>query len=237
MAEEEKIIEEAAVSEEKAVNPSGNPEYEPHGSRAAERPGSRKYGDRKGKPGERRGGRSGLRKEGRRPEDDFKDQVVSINRISRTEKGGKHMRFAALTVIGDEKGRYGFGIAKSIEVPDAIKKSLSAARKKLYRVSLVNGTIAHDVIGEFGATKVYLKSAPEGTGIVAGGPVRAIVQLAGVQNVVSKVYGSRNPINIIRATHDALQKMKDYETVMILRGKKAPKAAKPAEKELEKEGD
>ncbi|MCR4562742.1 MAG: 30S ribosomal protein S5 [Bacilli bacterium] len=210
---------ETEAPQEKTPRPSGNPGYEPHGARTAGRPGDRKFGNRTGRPSERRGGRGGFR----RDDDDFKDRVVNINRISRTEKGGKHMRFDALVVIGDGKGHYGFGLAKSGEVPDAIKKSTTSARKKLYSVKIdKHGTIAHEVEGVYGATRVFLKPAPEGTGIIAGGPVRAVLELAGVKNVCSKVYGSRTPINVIRATHDGLQKLKNYETVMVLRGLRKP---------------
>lgn len=210
--EENKTV--VAPAEAKSANPTGNPNYGPQGSRSSERPGSRKFPG-KGKPGERRGGRGGFRRE----EDDFKDRVVNINRISTTTKGGKHMRFDALVVIGDYKGRYGFGLAKSIEVPDAIKKSLASAKKSTYGVKLVKGgTIAHEVWGKFGKTSVFLKPAPEGTGIVAGGAVRAVLELCGVKNVVSKVYGSRTPINVIRATHAGLQALKNREKQLALRG-------------------
>lgn len=205
----------AAPAEEKKSNPTGNPNRDPQGSRSAERPGSRKFGDRKGRPGERRGGRGGFRRE----EDEFTDRVVNINRISTTTKGGKHMRFDALTVVGDGKGHYGFGLAKSVEVPDAIKKSLTAAKKKTYGIKIVKGgTIAHEVWGVFGKTRVFLKPAPEGTGIVAGGAVRAVLELCGIKNVVSKVYGSRTAINVIRATHAGLQDLKNKEKVLALRG-------------------
>lgn len=190
---------------------------EPHGSLSAGRPGDRKFGDRKGRPGERRGGRGGFRRE----ENEYDERVVNINRISKTVTGGKHMRFSALIVLGDHKGKYGFAIAKSGEVPDAIKKAQSQAKKHMYTVKLAKGdTIAHEVEGKFGATKVVLKPAKPGTGVVAGGPVRAILELCGVKNVVSKVYGSRAPINIIRATHAGLVSMKDYEKTMVLRGLK-----------------
>ena len=150
------------------------------------------------------------------------ERVVAINRVSKTVQGGKHIRFSALAVVGDGKGKYGFAMTKSSEVPDAIKKSLAAARKYMLSIHLVKGTIAHDVEGVYGSTKVVLKPAPAGTGIVAGGAVRAVVELAGIKNVVAKVYGSRTPINVIRATSAGLQSLQDYATVMILRGKKTP---------------
>ena len=159
----------------------------------------------------------------RRPREEvkeFEERVVTINRVSKTVKGGRRMRFSALVVIGDGKGRYGFGNGKAGEVPDAIKKALEAAKKNLHRLPMTKGdTIPHEVIGKFGACEVYLKPAPEGTGIVAGGPVRAIFELAGVRNVYSKVYGSRAPINIIRATHEGLKNLKSRGKVKVLRGK------------------
>ncbi len=210
---------------------NGNPSYEPHGSQSASRPGDRKgAGAHLGRPGERRGGRGGFR----RDEDEFQDRVVDINRICRVEMGGKHVRFDALVVIGDGKGHYGFALCKSGEVPDAIKKSLAAAKKELFTLHIAKGnTLSHEVMGTFADTKVFLKPAPAGTGIIAGGAVRAILELAGIKNVYSKVYGSRTPINVIRATHAGLQSMKEYEKVMILRGLKTPeeiKAMHPAVK-------
>lgn len=152
---------------------------------------------------------------------EYEERVVSINRVSKTVKGGRRMRFAAVVVIGDGKGRYGFANGKAAEVPDAIKKSLEAAKKNMFRINLVKGdTISHEVIGQFGACRVFLKPAPEGTGIIAGGPVRAILELAGVKNVYSKVYGSRAPLNIIRATNNGLDNLKSYAQIKALRGLK-----------------
>jgi small subunit ribosomal protein S5 len=234
MAEEEIV-----VTEEEST--SENVTVEPHGSASAPRPGDRKYGNHKGRPSERRNGRGGFRKN----LDDYLERVVAINRISKTTQGGKNMRFSALAVVGDGKGKYGFALAKSTEVPDAIKKALAKARKNMVSIEIVNGTIAHDVEGKFGATKVVLKPAPAGTGVVAGGAVRAIVELCGIRNLVAKVYGSRSPINVLRATHAGLAELKRYDKVMVLRGKKteeqiraaraakAPKAA-PA---VEEKGD
>jgi small subunit ribosomal protein S5 len=159
----------------------------------------------------------------RRPErvdDGFEDRVVYINRVSKTVKGGRRMKFTALVAVGDHKGRYGFALAKASEVPDAIKKASEAAKKNLFKLHLVKGqTISHEIVGKYGACNVYLKPAPEGTGIIAGGPVRAILELAGVQNVCSKVYGSRAPINIIRATNQGLNNLKSYKVMKELRGK------------------
>ncbi len=247
MAEEENkenVAAEGETSENKPVRqPRG---FEPHGSASAPRPGDRKAGDHKGRPSERRGGRGGFHGGARRPEDEYLERVVAINRISKTVQGGKHMRFSALVVIGDGKGKYSFATAKSGEVPDAIKKALTKARKKLFSIDLKKGTVAHDTVGVYGATKVVIKPAPAGTGIVAGGAVRAILELAGAKNVVSKVYGSRTSVNVIRATHDALSKLKSYDRVMVLRGLKtedqikayhAAERAKSAPAKSEVKGD
>ncbi|MCH5171487.1 MAG: 30S ribosomal protein S5 [Erysipelotrichales bacterium] len=175
------------------------------------RPERHPRGDRKD-----RGGRKEFRRE--KPEKEFAERVVAINRISKTVKGGRRMRFAALMVIGDGKGRFGYGTGKAGEVPDAIKKATEAAKKNMFRVTLVKGdTISHEIIGEFGACKVLLKPAPEGTGIIAGGPVRAVLELAGIKNIYSKVYGSRTPINVIRATVNGLNNVKSYNVVKALR--------------------
>ena len=183
--------------------------------RGPRRPSDRRSGPRR--PGGAR------RPGGRRPRQDapkeFEERVVHINRVSKTLKGGRRMRFAAVTVIGDGKGRYGYAHAKAAEVPDAIKKSLESAKKDLRKLEIVEGgTIAHEVVGKFGACRVFLKPAPEGTGVIAGGPVRAILELAGVRNVYSKVYGSRNPLNVIRATVAGLTDLKSRAEIEKLRG-------------------
>lgn len=166
--------------------------------------------------GDHKGDRRGRRPE--RQEKQYEERVVAINRVSKTVKGGRHMRFSAVVVVGDGKGKFGFGTGKAMEVPDAIKKALEAAKKNMFRVHMVKGdTIPHEVEGIFGATKVFLKPAPEGTGIIAGGPVRAILELAGVKNIYSKVYGARRPINILRATTAGLQSLKTYGEVKALR--------------------
>ena len=163
---------------------------------------------------DRRGGRL------ERDKKEYEERVVSINRVCKTVKGGRRMKFSALVVVGDGKGRYGFGTGKAGEVPDAIKKALEAAKKNMFTIHITkNGTLTHEIVGKYGACSVFLKSAPEGTGIIAGGPVRAILELAGVRNVCSKVYGSRAPINIIRATHQGLQSLHTYSDVVTLRGK------------------
>ena len=150
----------------------------------------------------------------------FEERVVSINRISKTVKGGRKMRFSALVVVGDGKGYVGFGTGKASEVPDAIKKALEAAKKNLYKVPMVKGgTFPHDIMGEYGAVKVFMKPAPVGAGIIAGGPVRAVLELAGIKNVYSKVYGSRTPINVVRATINGIENMKTVSKMAALRGK------------------
>lgn len=175
----------------------------------------RPRGDRKN---DRRGDKRAPRDRRDEPKE-FEERVVFINRVSKTVKGGRRMKFTALVVVGDHKGKYGFALAKAAEVPDAIKKASEAAKKNLFNIHLVKGaTISHEVVGKYGACNVYLKPAPEGTGIIAGGPVRAILELAGVQNVCSKVYGSRAPINIIRATNQGLNNLKSYKAMKELRG-------------------
>ena len=153
-------------------------------------------------------------------ENRFEERVVSINKVCKTVKGGRKLRFSALVVVGDKKGYVGFGTGKAAEVPDAIKKALEAARKNLYKVPMIKGdTIPHEIYGEFGSSKVFMKPAQEGAGIVAGGPVRAVLELAGVRNIRSKVYGSRAPINIVRATINGIENMKTVSKVATLRGK------------------
>ena len=181
----------------------------------APRENRRPRGDRR--PG---GDRRGKRDERKEQPKEFEERVVFINRVSKTVKGGRRMKFTALVVIGDRKGRYGFALAKAQEVPDAIKKASEAAKKNIHTIKLVKGnTLSHEIVGQFGACNVYLKPAPEGTGVIAGGPVRAILELAGVQNVCSKVYGSRAPINVIRATSQGLDNLKSYKEMKALRGK------------------
>ncbi len=153
--------------------------------------------------------------------DEFTDKVVHVNRVSKTVKGGKRFAFAALVVVGDQKGRVGFAHAKAKEVPDAIKKANERARRGIVRVPLKEGrTLHHDVIGHFGAGKVTLRMAPAGTGIIAGGPMRAILETMGIQDVVAKCTGSSNPHNMVRATFDALEKLSSPRAIAAKRGKK-----------------
>ncbi|MDQ1707597.1 MAG: small subunit ribosomal protein [Pyrinomonadaceae bacterium] len=150
---------------------------------------------------------------------DLKDQVISINRVTKVVKGGKNMSFAALVVVGDESGHVGFGTGKAREVPLAIKKAIEAAKKSLIRVPLIQNTVPHQLIGKFGAGRVLVKPASEGTGVIAGGAVRAVMQAVGVHDVRTKVLGSTNPHNVVRATFDALLRMKDPLELARLRGK------------------
>ncbi|MBA3442466.1 MAG: 30S ribosomal protein S5 [Pyrinomonadaceae bacterium] len=150
---------------------------------------------------------------------DLKDQVVSINRVTKVVKGGKNLSFAALVVVGDEAGHVGFGTGKAREVPLAIKKAVEAAKKSLIRVPLINNTLPHALIGNYGAGRVLMKPASEGTGVIAGGTVRAVMQAAGVHDVRTKVLGSTNPHNVVRATFDGLLNMKDPMELARLRGK------------------
>ena len=148
---------------------------------------------------------------------DLKDQVISINRVTKVVKGGKNLSFSALVVVGNENGVVGFGSGKAREVPLAIKKGIEAAKKNLIRVPLSGSTVPHQVIGVFGSGRVLLKLAPEGTGVIAGGPVRAIMQSVGVRDVVTKSIGSSNPHNVVRATFEGLRSLKDPAFVARLR--------------------
>ena len=158
----------------------------------------------------------------RREPKEFEDVVVSINRVSKTVKGGRRMRFAALVVVGDKKGRVGFGMGKAAEVPDAIKKATEAATKSVFTVKLVedNRTVPHAAVGKHGASSVYLAPAAPGTGVIAGGAVRSILELAGVSDVLSKVIGSRTAVNVVYATIDALRQMRTVDEVAAIREKK-----------------
>jgi small subunit ribosomal protein S5 len=152
----------------------------------------------------------------------LKDQVVAINRVTKVVKGGKNLSFAALVVVGDPSaGVVGYGSGKAKEVPQAIRKGIESAKKNLVKVNLTQTSIAHLVLGRYGSGKVLLKPAPEGTGVIAGGAVRAVMTSAGVQNVLTKSIWTTNPHNVIKATFDALKQLKNKESVASLRGKVA----------------
>jgi small subunit ribosomal protein S5 len=152
----------------------------------------------------------------------LKDQVVAINRVTKVVKGGKNLSFAALVVVGDPSaGVVGYGSGKAKEVPQAIRKGIESAKKNLMKVNLTQTSIAHLVLGRYGSGRVLLKPAPEGTGVIAGGAVRAVMTSAGVQNVLTKSIGTTNPHNVIKATFDALKQLKSRESVASMRGKVA----------------
>ncbi|TBX28879.1 MULTISPECIES: 30S ribosomal protein S5 [Nioella] len=165
--------------------------------------------------------RRGRRREEREETPEFADRLVAINRVSKTVKGGKRFGFAALVVVGDQRGRVGFGKGKAKEVPEAIRKATEQAKRQLIRVPLKEGrTLHHDVKGHHGAGKVTMRTAPEGTGIIAGGPMRAVFEMLGVKDVVAKSTGSQNPYNMIRATLDGLRNESSPRMVAARRGKK-----------------
>jgi small subunit ribosomal protein S5 len=158
---------------------------------------------------------------GRDEAPEFADRLVAINRVSKTVKGGKRFGFAALVVVGDQKGRVGFGKGKAKEVPEAIRKATEQAKRQIFRVQLREGrTLHHDIEGRHGAGKVVMRSAPAGTGIIAGGPMRAVFEMLGIHDVVAKSLGSQNPYNMIRATVDGLKKEQSPRSVAQRRGKK-----------------
>lgn len=197
MAEEEKVV--AQQEEVKAENKSTTKHDSPRGKRPFNKNGRRPLREKK---------------------DDIEERTVAVNRVVKTVKGGRKLRFASLVVAGDKKGHVGMGTGKAKEVPDGIKKASERARKTQINVPMVKGsTIPHAVVGRHGACRVFLRPAPEGTGIVAGGPVRAVLELAGVRNIYSKVYGSRTSINMVRATVNAIESLKTVEQVAALRGK------------------
>ena len=151
--------------------------------------------------------------------EELQERVVAINRVSKTVKGGRIMKFSALVVVGDQNGTIGFGLGKSGEVPDAIRKGIEDAKKNLMTVPLKGTTISHEVMGKFGAGVVLLKPAAPGTGVIAGGPVRAVLDMAGIKDIRSKALRSNNPCNVVRATFNGLSQLRSAETVAATRGK------------------
>ena len=159
------------------------------------------------------------RQSDQRTEGDFQEKLVQVNRVAKTVKGGRIMSFTALTVVGDGKGRVGFGRGKAREVPVAIQKAMEAARRNMISVELVNGTLQYPVKARHGASQVYMQPASEGTGVIAGGAMRSVLEIAGVQNVLAKCYGSTNPAHVVRATYNGLRDMVSPEDVAAKRGK------------------
>jgi len=149
----------------------------------------------------------------------LKEKVVHINRVTKVVKGGRNFRFSALVVVGDENGHVGVGLGKSIEIPEAIRKGIDDAKKNLVKVPVVDTTVPHDIVGEFGKGKIYIMSALEGTGVIAGGPARAVLELAGYTNVRAKSIGSNNPRNMVNATINGLSRLRTAEEIAELRGK------------------
>ena len=189
-----------------------------------------------------RGERRGRRDRDDDDRDEFVDRLVHINRVAKVVKGGRRFGFAALVVVGDQKGRVGFGHGKAKEVPEAIRKATDQAKNQMMRVPLREGrTLHHDIEGRWGAGKVIMRAAPQGTGIIAGGPMRAVFETLGVQDVVAKSIGSQNPYNMVRATFDALKKENSPRMVAARRGKKTsdilPKRVEQVAKEQPAEAE
>ena len=163
------------------------------------------------------------RNDAAKKEQEFSETLVALNRVSKTVKGGRIARFTAIMVVGDKNGRVGYGLGKAAEVPDAIRKGIEDAKKNMIEVSLNGSTIPHEIIGNFGAGRVLLKPAPSGTGIIAGGTVRAVLEMAGIKNIRAKCLRSTNPTNVVKATFEALKELRTIEEVAAIRGIDADK--------------
>lgn len=150
---------------------------------------------------------------------DFKEKLITVNRVSKTVKGGRIFSFTALTVVGNGQGKVGFGYGKAREVPAAIQKAMEKARRKMIKIDIVNGTLQHSVRGSYTGASIFMKPASEGTGIIAGGAMRAVLEVSGVHNVLAKTYGSTNPINVVRATMKGLESMRSPEIIAAKRNK------------------
>ena len=172
--------------------------------------------DRRGDKGSQRGGRKNFKRE-EEPQE-FKEKLVYVNRVAKVVKGGRNFRFTALVVVGDEKGRVGAGLGKAAEIPDAISKAVQKAKRSMIEVPLVGTTIPHEVIGIFGRGRVLLFPANEGTGVIAGGPARAVLELAGMKDIKTKSQGSNTPVNCVKATIEGLKALKTAEQYARLRG-------------------
>ena len=162
--------------------------------------------------------RNGRRRENEEPSE-FTEKVVALNRVSKTVKGGRVMKFSALVVVGDGKGTVGYGLGKAAEVSEAILKGIADAKKNMVKISLAGTTIPHDVVGIFGAGKVLMKPAPEGTGVIAGGAVRAVMEAVGIKNITARCLRSNNPQNVVKATMEGLKSLRSPEQVAAIRGK------------------
>ena len=156
----------------------------------------------------------------RKDQKEYGDQVIAINRVTKVVKGGRRFRFAALVVVGDRKGHVGIGTGKANEVPDAIRKATEDAKKNMIEVPVINDTIPHEITGEYGAGKVFMRPASDGTGVIAGGAARAVLELAGIKDILTKCIGSRTKINVVRATFEGLRNLRTVEQVAEIRDKK-----------------